>query len=77
MKSFEEKLTRLETISAQLRQGTVELSQATQLFEEGMNLAQELEKELNRVEQRVEILVKKPKVEGEKPLFELFPELDQ
>lgn len=77
MMSFEEKLARLEAISTQLRQGTAELSLATELFEEGIALAQELEKELNRVEQRVEILVKKPQVDGEKPVLELFPELDQ
>jgi exodeoxyribonuclease VII small subunit len=77
MKTFEEKLARLEAISTQLRQGTAELSLATDLFEEGISLAQELEKELNRVEQRVEVLVKKPTADGEKPVLELFPELEQ
>jgi len=73
--SFEDKLDRLEQISDALRKGNVSLENATAMFEEGMKLAKTLEKELAKVERKVEILVNEPQQEGEKPILELFPEL--
>jgi exodeoxyribonuclease VII small subunit len=73
--SFEERLKRLEEISEAIRGGEVELEKATSLFEEGIRLAQSLEKELSSVEGRIEKLVKAPSQPGEKPVLELFPEL--
>lgn len=48
-----------------------------QTFEEGMRLAKQLEKELSRVERKVEILVNEPEEPGEEPVLELFPELNE
>jgi exodeoxyribonuclease VII small subunit len=56
MKSFEEKLERLEEISSAMRAQGTPLADSLSLFEEGIQLAGELEKELKAAEQRVEIL---------------------
>lgn len=75
MKSFEERLERLETLSQSIRSGELSLEDAIKLFEEGMKLSKTLEKELSKVERRVEILVNNPLDTAEEPTMELFPEL--
>ncbi len=74
-KSFEERLERLEKLAEKLREGKIPLEEAVALFEEGMKLARSLEKDLSRVERKVEILTKEPQGDGEEPGLELFPEL--
>ena len=75
MKTFEERLNRLEEISNQIRDGEVPLDQAAELFEEGVTLARGLEKELDRIDRKVQKLINEPSAPGEKPVLELFPEL--
>ena len=75
MKSFEERLERLEQISQQIRDGEIPLEKAAELFEEGVTLARGLEKELDRIDRKVQKLINEPTVAGEKPVLELFPEL--
>ena len=41
-----------------------------------MKLSRILEKELARIERKVEILINSPAETGEKPALELFPELE-
>ncbi len=72
---FEERLVRLEEISESLRKGQLGLEMATDLFEEGITLAQGLERDLSQVERRVEILVNAPAQPGDTAILELFPEL--
>jgi exodeoxyribonuclease VII small subunit len=74
-KSFEERLERLEKLAEKLREGKIPLEEAVALFEEGMKLARSLEKDLSRVERKVEILTREPASEDEEPGLELFPEL--
>ncbi|HUX52743.1 MAG TPA: exodeoxyribonuclease VII small subunit [Spirochaetia bacterium] len=76
MKNFEERLARLETLSDRIRSGEVSLEEASALFEEGIKLARGLEKDLERVERKIEILVNQPTEPDEKPILELFPELN-
>lgn len=76
MKSFEQRLERLEQISNTIRTGEVELQEATRLFEEGIELAKGLEKELASVEGKIEKLVKAPAGKDEPAVLDLFPELD-
>lgn len=76
MKGFEEKLARLETIHEQMKQEGVSVDKSMQLFEEGIKIAKTLQKELDRMERRVEILINQPDTPDEKPVLELFPELD-
>ena len=76
MKSFEERLENLEGISEKLKAGKVPLEKAIELFEEGMNLSKSLEKDLSKIERKVEILVNEPEKKGDTPELELFPELE-
>jgi exodeoxyribonuclease VII small subunit len=80
MKSFEERLARLESLSEKLRSGNLPLDEAVSVFEEGMRLARELEKELSKIERKVEILINEPEKKGGKtvePELKLFPELEE
>ena len=82
MKSFEERLNRLENLSEKLREGKIPLEEAVSIFEEGMRLAKDLEKELAKIERKVEILVNEPAKKGgpgteDEPVLELFPEEEQ
>jgi len=72
---FEQRLARLEKLAEKLREGSIPLEEAVSLFEEGMKLSRSLEKDLARVERRVEILTEEPEGESAEPGFELFPEL--
>ncbi len=75
-KTFEERLSRLEELGERLREGNVPLEEATALFEEGVKLARGLEKELSKVERKIEILAKEPAKDDDEPSLELFPGLD-
>jgi exodeoxyribonuclease VII small subunit len=77
MKSFEERLERLEELVAKIREGEVSLDEAVAAFEEGIKLAKSLEKDLSKVERRIEVLVNEPDSPDEKPALELFPELEE
>lgn len=79
MKSFEERMARLEEINENLRRGNLPLNDAMEHFEEGMKLARGLEKELSKIERKIEILIDPPespeeKGTEEKPHLELFDE---
>ena len=76
-KSFEERLERLEKLAEKLREGKIPLEEAVSLFEEGMKLARSLEKDLSRVERKVEILTREPQDQDDEPGLELFPELSE
>jgi exodeoxyribonuclease VII small subunit len=80
MKSFEERLSRLEELSERLRSGELPLEEAVSLFEEGLRLARELEKELAKIERKVEILINEPEKKGPaaaEPELKLFPDLEE
>lgn len=81
--TFEEQLKRLEEIGNLLSEGKLPLKESITLFEEGILVAKSLEKDLSKIERKVEKLVSQPQEsdnlkETEKtPEFELFPELDK
>ncbi len=75
MKNFEERLTRLEELADKMREGNIPLDDAVAMFEEGIGLAKGLEKDLIRIEKKIEILVNEPEKTGDEPALELFPEL--
>jgi exodeoxyribonuclease VII small subunit len=89
MKSFEDRLNRLDSLSEKLREGKIPLEEAVSIFEEGMKLAKDLEKELAKIERKVEILVNEPEKKiaagtggadaaaDQEPLLELFPETEE
>jgi exodeoxyribonuclease VII small subunit len=72
-KSFEDRLARLEEVAASLKDGKIPLEEAIALFEEGSRLARALEKELSRVERKVQVLTGQNEQTGE-PSLDLFPE---
>jgi len=74
---FEQRLERLEKLAEKLKEGSIPLEEAVALFEEGMKLSKSLERDLSRVERRVEILTQEPESEEEEPGLALFPELSE
>lgn len=73
MKTFEEKLNRLEELATRIKEREIPLDEAVDCFDEGIKLARQLEKELKKVEKRVEILTNEPDGEnGDKPELSLF-----
>lgn len=55
---FEKSLARLEDVVKRLEQPNLALTDAMKLFEEGLQLAQQCQKQLQEAEGRVEILLK-------------------
>lgn len=62
--TFEQKMDKLEGISQSLQSSDTDLMKAVELYEEGMKLALEIDKELSGIERRIEIVTSKP---GEDP----------
>ena len=56
-KSFEEKLERLEDLGDEIRKNDISLDDAIKAFEEGVKLARTLEKDLDKIESRIEKLM--------------------
>jgi len=59
--AFEQSLARLEEIVRKLESANLALDEAMKLFEEGMQLSRDCQKQLEQAEARVEILLKKAK----------------
>jgi len=57
MKNFEERLERLEVLGEQIRKADIPLDEAIKSFEEGIKLARTLEKDLEKIENRIEMLM--------------------
>ncbi|MCK5197211.1 MAG: exodeoxyribonuclease VII small subunit [Spirochaetales bacterium] len=76
MKNFEERLTDLEGLNEKMKEGDVPLDDAVKIFEEGIKLAKGLEKDLSKIERKIEILVNKPETDNEEPNLELFDGVD-
>ena len=76
MATFEERLQRLEQLGDELRQGNLPIDQAMARFEEGITLARALERDLSKIERRIEILVNEPERSGAAPALEPFPVVD-
>jgi len=73
MKNFEERLERLETLGEQIRKTDIPLDEALKAFEEGIRLAQTLENDLEKIENRIELLMNSADAPAdESPDLELF-----
>ena len=75
MKNFEERLKALEEIAEKMREGNIPLDEAVSLFEKGTTLARGLEKDLAKIEKKIEILAKEPENPEDEPSLELFPDM--
>ena len=72
-KTFEERLERLEELGDEIRKSDIPLDDAIKAFEEGIKLARDLEKDLEKIESRIEILMNGSDAEEEeKPELGLF-----
>ena len=75
MKNFEERLGRLEILGEQIRKTDIPLDEALAAFEEGIRLARALENDLEKIENRIEILMNSTEAASdESPDLELFEE---
>ena len=73
MKNFEERLEKLETLGEKIRKTDIPLDEALKAFEEGIRLAKDLEKDLEKVESRIEFLINSSDAPPEEsPELELF-----
>lgn len=72
MKKFEERLERLEKISDDIRSSDIPLEKALSLFEEGIKLAKGLEKDIDKMEGKIQILLNQPVLPDEEPELDLF-----
>ena len=72
MATFEERLLRLEQIGESLRHGNQPIDQAMELFEEGVKLANTLERELAKIDRRIEVVVSEPDRAASAPVLEPF-----
>ena len=76
MKKFEERLERLEELAERIKEPDLALEEAVAVFEEGIKLSKGLEKDLEKIQGKVEILLGTSETdEGEeKPDLGLFEE---
>ncbi len=73
MKDFEERLLRLEALSEAVRKNEIPLDEAIVAFEEGIKLARNLEKDLDSLEKKVEVLMNEPdEAPPTRPELDLF-----
>jgi exodeoxyribonuclease VII small subunit len=73
MKNFEERLQKLETLGEKIRGTDIPLEDALKAFEEGIKLARSLEKDLEKIESRIELLLNDPDSKtDDNPDLELF-----
>ncbi|MEI6389079.1 MAG: exodeoxyribonuclease VII small subunit [Spirochaetota bacterium] len=72
MKNFEERLGRLEELADRMRSPDLALEEAVTVFEEGIKLAKGLERDLEKIQGKVEILLNNPGSPGDKPELGLF-----
>ena len=63
MTNFEEKLRRLEELANDIKQSDITLENALKDFEEGIKLAKGMEKELDSIENKIQILMNTPDVD--------------
>jgi exodeoxyribonuclease VII small subunit len=72
-KNFAERLERLEKLGEQIRKTDIPLDDALKAFEEGIKLARTLENDLEKIENRIEILMNSTDApQSESPDLELF-----
>ena len=72
-KSLEDRLGRLEALSDEIRRPDIPLNDALKAFDEGIRLARSLEKELEKIQNRIEMLTSGTEAKaGDTPELELF-----
>ena len=72
--TFEENLAKLEQLTSDIKRSDISLEDALKDFEEGIKLAAGMEKELDQIEGKIQILMNEPHpmVKDNPPEMELF-----
>ncbi len=60
MANFEENLAKLEFLAQDIKKSDISLEDALKDFEEGIKLARGMEKEIDRIEGKIQILMNQP-----------------
>ena len=60
MKNFEKNLEKLEEITEKIKSKDISLEEALTSFEEGISLAKGMEKQLDQIEGKIQILMTEP-----------------
>lgn len=60
MNTFEENLNKLEQLTSDIKRSDISLEEALKDFEEGMKLAKGMEKQLDAIEGKIQILMNEP-----------------
>lgn len=81
MDNFEKKLETLENLSEQIKNNNLPLEEALNIFEQGIKLAKGMEKELSKIESKIQILMNQPSPDSDnekkvKPELDLFSDLE-
>lgn len=77
MKNFEKNLERLEELTNIIKSREISLEQALSSFEEGIKLAKGMEKEIDRIEGKIQILMNQPAPDSTtNPELDLFSDAD-
>ena len=78
MKNFEKNLERLEEITTKIKSKDITLEEALASFEEGIKLAKGMEKEIDRIEGKIQIMMNQPALDSSSaPELDLFGEVDE
>lgn len=72
MTNFEEKLKALEELTDDIKRSDISLEDALKDFEEGIKIAKNLEKQLDKMESKIQILMNSPENVEADPQMELF-----
>ncbi|MCI6809706.1 MAG: exodeoxyribonuclease VII small subunit [Spirochaetia bacterium] len=74
MSSFEDNLNKLEKLTADIKRSDISLEDALKDFEEGIKLASGMEKQLDEIEGKIQILMNEPNPMSQEnpPLFDNF-----
>lgn len=73
MNNFEQNLERLEQLTNNIKRSDISLEEALKNFEEGIKLAKNLEKEIEKIEGKIHILMNQPSIERQEvPQLDLF-----
>ncbi len=77
MKNFEKNLERLEELTEKIKSKDISLEEALSSFEEGIQLAKGMEKEIDRIEGKIQILMNQPApTSNDIPELDLFSDAD-
>lgn len=76
MSNFEENLSKLEKLTNDIRRNDISLEDAIKDFEDGIKLAKGMEKQLDQIEGKIQILMNEPVPMDKEnpPQFDLFSE---